>query len=96
MPELGVAALHCIVTGRVQGVGFRAFVRSEATALGLAGWVRNREDRRSVELLAVGAEEDLTRFRERVSKGPPGAVVDRISCEWVEPDLALRTFEIRR
>lgn len=51
-------ALHVVVEGKVQGVGYRAFVAREAKARGLAGWVRNRSDG-SVEAVFSGGEEDI-------------------------------------
>ena len=50
--------LHVIVEGRVQGVGFRAFIDREAKVRGLSGWVRNRSDG-SVEAVFCGEEEDV-------------------------------------
>jgi acylphosphatase len=67
-------AIHLSIVGRVQGVGFRWFVRVAARRLGLSGWVRNREDG-TVELAASGPEEKLAEFRRQVSKGPDGAHV---------------------
>jgi len=90
------ARLRCVVEGRVQGVGFRAFVVRTATALGLSGWVRNREDGRSVETVADGPEEALERFRAALREGPPGAVVNRMTCEWLEPGPEFQGFTIRR
>ena len=66
-----------LVKGRVQGVGFRWFVRDEATALGLAGWVRNRADG-AVELLAGGPPEALEALEERLAAGPPASRVDAV------------------
>jgi acylphosphatase len=66
------------VQGRVQGVGFRAFVRREAASLGLAGWVRNMADG-AVELQAWGAAEALGELRRRVREGPPGARVTALT-----------------
>ena len=66
--------LEATVNGRVQGVGFRWFVRDRATALGLAGWVRNRADG-SLEVLAEGPAEALAAFEDALRAGPPGAVV---------------------
>lgn len=90
------AALHCVVRGRVQGVGFRMFVVQEARAAGVAGWVRNRDDGRSVELVAEGRREGLERLRRAVSAGPAGARVDDVACEWVQPGQGLRGFRVRR
>lgn len=90
------AALHCVVYGRVQGVGFRFFVVDEAEQLGLVGWVRNRPDGRSVELWAEGPRSALERLQDRVRVGPPGAWVERVECTWVEPTGSYPDFSIRR
>ena len=66
--------IHLMVRGRVQGVGFRAFVLYRARALGIAGWVRNCADG-SVELEAEGEPEVLERLVEAVARGPVGARV---------------------
>jgi len=66
--------LHVLVRGRVQGVGFRWFVRETARGLGLAGWVRNRSDG-TVEVAAEGSVALLDRLRDELRKGPPGASV---------------------
>jgi len=66
--------IHLLVRGRVQGVGFRAFVLRRAQALGITGWVRNCADG-SVELEAEGEPERLERLVEAVSRGPVGARV---------------------
>jgi acylphosphatase len=65
------------VHGRVQGVGFRAFVWREARELELGGWVRNRYDG-TVEALAVGTPELLARFRAALEQGPSLSRVDRV------------------
>lgn len=66
--------LRLVVRGRVQGVGFRWFVRETARANGLAGWVRNNPDG-SVELEAGGPPSSLATLRAAVSEGPRGARV---------------------
>ncbi len=71
------ARVHAVVTGRVQAVGFRDFVRREAGAMGLGGWVRNRHDG-SVEVVAEGSEEALERFLGSLRRGPPLARVDAV------------------
>jgi acylphosphatase len=63
-----------IVTGRVQGVGFRAFARDAARALGVHGWVRNAPDG-SVEIEASGGADAMAAFARRVRAGPPWARV---------------------
>ncbi len=69
--------LSCVVHGRVQGVGFRWFVRENARQLGLSGAVQNRADG-TVEVHASGAETSLARLRALLFEGPPGAVVERL------------------
>ena len=72
-----MSALHVVVRGRVQGVGFRWFVREQARPLGVAGWVRNRPDG-CVEVAASGDADVLSRFRGLLREGPPGASVTAI------------------
>jgi acylphosphatase len=62
------------ITGRVQGVGYRAWVQGEALDLGLTGWVRNENDG-SVQALVVGTDGSVADILERFRKGPPGAIV---------------------
>jgi acylphosphatase len=69
--------VHLVVRGRVQGVGFRAFVEETAFALGLQGWVRNRRDG-SIETVAAGPREAVDAFVEAVRRGPRPARVDAV------------------
>lgn len=73
-----MATWQIVVSGRVQGVGYRAACAERARQLGLTGWVRNRLDG-SVEALAQGAEASLDALRDWMRSGPPGARVD--ACE---------------
>ena len=68
---------HMVVHGRVQGVGFRAFVEGEALARRLEGWVRNRRDG-SVEAVFMGDEATVAATIEACRKGPFGARVDAL------------------
>ena len=70
-------ARRYIVRGRVQGVGFRYFVADEAQKLGVAGWVRNNLNG-TVEVLASGSRQQLTRLHEALRRGPRAARVDDI------------------
>ncbi len=72
-----MAGLHAVVRGRVQGVGFRWFVRQRARELGVRGWVRNRTDG-SVEIHAEGDPPTLARLRASLAAGPPGAHVTAV------------------
>lgn len=66
--------VRVVVVGRVQGVGFRWFVRQEARRLGVAGWVRNRTDG-SVELETAGEDAAVERLLQHVRVGPDAADV---------------------
>ena len=70
-------ARRYLISGRVQGVGFRVFARTTAGREGLHGWVRNLPDGR-VEISAEGEAEALERFERHVRYGPPGARVDHV------------------
>lgn len=71
--------LRCFVTGRVQGVWFRAFTAEEARQLGLTGYVRNLPDGR-VEVLACGEQKSLAVLEAWLWQGPPAARVDEVAC----------------
>lgn len=73
-------ARRLIITGRVQGVGFREFVRSEAEARTLAGWVRNRHDG-AVEALVAGSDESVDEVIAACWRGPPASRVADIRVE---------------
>jgi acylphosphatase len=66
---------HVVVHGRVQGVGFRAFVEDEALRRGIEGWVRNRRDG-SVEAVFAGEADAVAGMVEACRRGPLGARVD--------------------
>jgi acylphosphatase len=68
------AAVRWTVVGRVQGVGFRWFVREQARRWGLAGWVKNHDDG-TVEIAASGPPESIEGLRSAVRRGPPGSLV---------------------
>ncbi|HEY5208580.1 MAG TPA: acylphosphatase [Stellaceae bacterium] len=78
-------AFVIIVTGRVQGVGFRAFVRRRAAELGLDGWVRNRRDG-SVEIAAMGDPELVDQLMEQCTNGPLLAKVEELTVRGAEDD----------
>jgi acylphosphatase len=69
-----------VVTGRVQGVGFRAAAQGKALFLGLRGWIRNRDDSAVEGLVGGDSASELEAFRTWLQKGPPGARVDEL--EW--------------
>ncbi len=67
------------ITGRVQGVGYRWWVRRQAEALALTGWVMNADEERSVELVAEGSTDALDELERRLWQGPDGARVEAIA-----------------
>jgi acylphosphatase len=69
---------HLIVTGRVQGVGFRNYMAFKARQFRIAGWVRNRHDG-SVEAVIQGAKEDVEAMIVRAHRGPPNASVASVT-----------------
>ena len=87
-------ARHFLVSGRVQGVGFRYHARAAARSLRLSGWVRNLSDGR-VESVAEGASRDLDAFESWLRNGPEFARVDRVEVSTGE-SRSLADFEIRR
>ncbi|HQR22092.1 MAG TPA: acylphosphatase [Burkholderiaceae bacterium] len=86
-----IAALHLLIQGRVQGVGFRYAMCRQAEALGLEGWVRNRRDG-TVEAVVVGAPERVDLLHAWAQRGPPGAhviAVEQRAATAAEEDDAL-------
>jgi acylphosphatase len=86
-------ARRYLVTGRVQGVGFRMFVSDRAAFEGLQGWVANRADG-AVEILAEGEKEALERFERALWQGPRLARVDDVEMS-DEPPAGIPGFSIR-
>lgn len=91
MPDLETR--RYVVTGRVQGVGFRWFVEREAAQLGMKGWVRNCEDG-SVEVMATGTPEQQRSLRAKLREGPRAARVDMVQ-ESSAPYLEAHSFGIQ-
>jgi acylphosphatase len=77
-------ARRFLITGRVQGVGFRYFAQSAAAREGIHGWARNLPGG-GVEAFAEGESEALERFERAIRHGPPGARVDDVDVESTVP-----------
>lgn len=90
MPEK--AAVHVIVSGIVQGVGFRFFVHRQATALGVQGWARNLYNG-DVEIAAEGERLALESFLAEVKAGPRVAWVKEVKVEWLPWEGKFKGFE---
>ena len=73
------------ITGRVQGVGYRAWALQMASRLGLRGWVRNRSDG-SVEALVIGEDDAVARMIEACREGPFGARVSAVAVSDADDD----------
>ena len=81
------------VTGRVQGVFFRAWAKDEAETIGLAGWIRNDEDG-SVVAHLEGSEAAIAEMIDLMREGPPGATVENVEVEETDSE-GLDRFEVR-
>jgi acylphosphatase len=90
-----VTRFHVVLRGRVQGVGFRWFVREAAREVGIAGWVRNRADG-AVEVEAEGSAAVLESFRALIARGPHGAAVSSVDEVAVSTEALAQPFTIIR
>ena len=86
-------ARRFLVSGRVQGVGFRYFTLEVARREGVTGWVRNLPDGR-VEAVVEGEAEAVTRLERAIRSGPRGARVDTVNVDVQEPSGAYATFTV--
>jgi acylphosphatase len=93
--DSSVKAVHAVVRGRVQGIGFRQSAKSLARSLGLYGWVRNTAQG-TVEVWAQGAEDSVNRMIDWLWLGPPGAAVLGVESDVVAADALLQDFLIRQ
>lgn len=84
---------HLFITGRVQGVCFRAYTEEEAHGLDLKGWVKNLGDGR-VEVMCEGEKEDVEKLVEWCRCGPPGALVRDVDISWETATGEFETFTI--
>jgi acylphosphatase len=84
--------VHAIISGRVQGVSYRATCRDEAANRNLTGWVRNLSDG-GVEAVFEGTESDVNAMLEWCRRGPPLASVRDVAIAW-EPPQGERGFRI--
>ena len=88
--------IHLEIAGRVQGVGFRWFVKERARRFGIAGWVKNRPDG-TVEVAGAGDREALDAFAAAVKRGPDGAHVEGVrELEEIAADSLNGDFSIVR
>ena len=86
--------VEIIVSGKVQGVFFRAFTARVARFLGICGWVRNEEDG-GVKIVAEGERSVLLSFLKKIKKGPPLAKVRSLRVRWADAKGEFDSFEVR-
>lgn len=82
---MATASKNIRIHGHVQGVYYRAWAVETARSLKLSGWVRNRKDG-SVEILAMGPEENISELVNACRKGPPAAQVTGVDVTDAEPE----------
>jgi acylphosphatase len=87
-------ARRFVISGRVQGVGFRWFAHDAARREGVTGWVRNLPDGR-VEAHVEGDEDAVTRVERALRSGPPGARVQTMTTDTEDATGAYRDFSIK-
>lgn len=93
---------HVLISGFVQGVGFRQFVKREAIKLGLTGWVGNTKDNKVEAVFQPSAgsgregEEKIKEMIELCKKGPFLAEVEDIKIEWEETKQEYESFKVQR
>jgi len=93
-PRMTAKRIRARVTGRVQGVCYRASAADRASELGLVGWVQNAADG-AVELEAEGPPERLEELIAWCRRGPPAARVSDVHSEWIDPLGQERAFRVR-
>lgn len=86
--------LKIVVSGKVQGVGYRYFTQMKAVQFGITGWVRNRQDG-TVEMLTTGTRENLDLFIEEIRRGNPFSTVDQIDINETEAEENYKSFTIK-
>jgi len=94
-PTTPLFQLHAVVSGYVQGVGFRAYTADRAEFLGLTGWVRNTYTG-DVEVMAEGPRPDLEKLLAALRKGPSGSQVIDVQFQWDLYSGKFRQFTIAR
>jgi acylphosphatase len=93
---MGGLTKHYLISGRVQGVGFRAYTQRIGEALNLIGWVRNLRDGR-VEALVQGPEAALNEFEKQLRQGPPrSSVLEVVVTARTMEEKNVTLFEVRK
>ncbi|BAZ97485.1 MULTISPECIES: acylphosphatase [Dehalococcoides] len=90
--------MHClkaVVKGKVQGVYFRDFTRTQAIRLGLYGYAQNLESGTDVEVIAEGDKDILLEFLKLLRSGPPHAEVQEVEVSWSSTNGNYGDFHIK-
>ncbi|MEJ6951668.1 acylphosphatase [Natronospora cellulosivora (SeqCode)] len=85
---------NIIISGRVQGVGFRAFALDKAKQFNIKGWIKNRSDGK-VEAVVQGKDEDLKKLLAFLKEGPAWARVEGINIKDEKVDTSIKEFYIK-
>jgi acylphosphatase len=85
--------VRLFISGDVLGVGYRAWMKRQAKALGVAGWVKNREDK-IVEIIAEGNEQELKQLINMCKRGPDISWVERVDTRWERATGEFIGFEV--
>ena len=93
MVENNIQRVNMIVSGKVQGVGFRSWTRKQARKLNIVGWVTNRTNG-TVEIRAEGTTGDLKQLIERCHHGPEVSWVDQVQVNWIESTGEFSEFSV--
>jgi acylphosphatase len=89
-----ILRVHVWVQGRVQAVGFRAFVLQNAIQVGVSGWVRN-VGYDTVEAVAEGTRDQIEAFLRMAKRGPMGSRVDESREEWEQATGEFESFRVK-
>lgn len=94
MNDSELLRIHAIISGRVQGVGFRGFTATAAQQIGVTGWVRNRING-TVETVAEGNQAALDAFLRQIGSGPGPSYVDEVEIKWLDATGEFSNFKVR-
>jgi len=86
--------LQIVVTGKVQGVGYRYFAQMKAVQFGITGWVKNRSDG-AVEMVTTGTKENLDLFIQEIRRGNPFSTVEQIEISEISTVEKYQSFTIK-
>jgi len=89
-----IKSVCLVITGRVQGVGFRYFAEHKATEFNISGWAKNTSDGK-VEIEATGEPESLDIFIDWMKIGPARAIIKKFSVSEITPTRTFTNFTIR-